>query len=439
MRTLSPSRSGAGNPPRVANSIAPAAPAVAALALLSALLLATPQPARAQQELARSLSRLPAIFGRSELYQRKGTESIYQLARRFGVSASAIHNANSGDLDAGGELLLIPKEHIAPLQSFDGLVVNLAERGLYVYQRGRPTRYFPVAIGMRGWETPTGEFTIATKAKNPTWFPPSWALKEDPVPPGPDNPLGDRWMGLSIRGYGLHATNAPRTVGLYTSHGCMRMYPEQARELYDLVKIGTPVTIIYRRVLFGYRPETATVYMAYLPDPYEMGDLRPEDVQRALAEYALDSVVDMEAVAAALERPTGLPLPIVGSTTRVLVNGAPVQFSLGPTRAGPDWLVPAGPLVKALGARIETGALRDYFVISRGAERVFFAPGSADALINGEVIPLEAAPQLAARYPMIPLRATVAALGGSVGWDEAANAILIYDGWSMASPPAPGL
>ncbi|MFB3879847.1 MAG: L,D-transpeptidase family protein [Armatimonadota bacterium] len=411
---------------------------IASLALVFAFLLAA-VPAAAQEELARSLSRLPAVFGRPETYQRKGTESIYRIARSFGVSASAIHNANSGDLNAGGELLLIPKQHIAPLASADGIVVNLTERGLYLYQRGRPARYFPVAIGMRGWETPTGEFTITTKAKNPTWFPPSWAVQEEPVPPGPDNPLGDRWMGLSIKGYGIHATNAPRSIGSYTSHGCMRMYPEQAHELYDLVKVGTPVTIIYRRVLLGYQPETASVHLAYFPDPYEMGDIRPEDVRGLLADYGLDAAADMDAVAAALESPTGLPVAVVGSTTRLLVNGAPVHFALGPTRAGADWLVPAGPLVKALGARIETSALRDYLVISRGAERLFFSPGSPDALVNGAMVQLEAAPQLAARYPLIPLRATVAALGGSVGWDEDANTILVHDGWTMAFPPAPSL
>jgi hypothetical protein len=252
-------------------------------------------------------------------------------------------------------------------------------------------------------------------------------------------------MGLSARGYGIHATNAPWTVGLYSSHGCMRMYPEQARELYDRVKVGTPVTIVYRRIVFGYRPETATVYMAYLPDPYEVGDVRPEQVRKELEEYGLDRVVEMEAVEKALERPSGLPVAIAGSATLVLVNGAPVQFALGPTHvgaaadAGSDWLVPAGPLVKAIGARLEMSARRDYLVVTRGGERVFLVPGSTDAIVNGQVVQLAAAPQLAAGYPMIPVRATVTALGGSVGWDEATPAILIWDGWGMISSPGRGL
>ncbi len=405
----------------------------------------------AQDELADSLSRLPPVFGQPQLYQRNGKEDIYRIARRFGVSASAIHNANTGDLKQGDELLVIPTEHIVPARITDGIAINLTERGLYLYRDGSPIHYFPVAIGMQGWETPTGEFTIANKARNPTWFPPSWAVQEEPVPPGPENPLGDRWMGLSAKGYGLHATNRPSTVGRYASHGCMRMYPEQARQLFDLVKVGTPVTIVYRRIVFGYRPETSTVYMAYHPDPYEIGDIHPEDVTKELQEYGLDAVVDIAAVQSALERPSGTPVPIIGSATHVLVNGTPVRFALGPTRAGSDWLVPAGPLTIALRARIEMSARRDYLVIVRGGVRLFFVPGSTDMLVNGQSIQLDAAPQLAVGYPLIPLKATVTALGGSVGWDETPsasagdptaslranklppNSILIWDGWGMVS------
>ena len=153
-----------------------------------------------------------------------------------------------------------------------------------------------------------------------------------------------------------------------------------------------------------------------------------------LAEYGLDQVVDMAAVAAALERPSSVPVAIAGSATKLLVNGSPVALALGPTRGGADWLVPAGPLAKALGAQLEMGARRDYLLITRGGDRLFLVPGSSQALADGQTVELELAPQLAAGYPMIPLRATVGALGGSVGWDEAKQAILVWDGWRMIAP-----
>jgi L,D-transpeptidase ErfK/SrfK len=386
-------------------------------------------PGLGQEALARSLARLAPVFGASELYPREGKDDIYEVARRFGVSASALFNANRGDLLIGDELLLIPKRHIAPVPWAQGAVVNLAERNLYLYEEGRPATTFPVTIGMRGWETPTGEFEIANKAKNPTWFPPDWATEEEPVPPGPDNPLGDRWMGLSQKGYGIHATNAPWTVGRYLSHGCMRMYPEHAHELYELVRVGMPVVIVYRRVVFGFGPDEGVVYMAYYPDPYRFGEVRPEYVREALEEYGLEDAVDMRAVREALERPSGVPIAIVGSREKVLVNGKRVEFALGPTRVGGDWLVPAGPVVAALGASVELGPRTNYVVVSRGNQRLFFSPGDRDAIVNGRMVRLEAAPQLLGGYPLIPLKATVTLLGGSVGWDEAAGEILVWDGW----------
>jgi L,D-transpeptidase ErfK/SrfK len=398
---------------------------------------------RAQEEVARALARLPRVFGEPTIYQRQGTESIYEIARHFGVSASALYNANVGDLLEGDEVLLIPTEHVAPVRwvarpveapeggggevAAEGLVVNLTERNAYWYQGGEPVRAFPVAIGMRGWETPTGEFTIVNRRKNPTWFPPKWALEEKPVPPGPDNPLGDRWMGLSEPGYGLHATNAPSSVGRYVSHGCLRMYPEHAHELYELVGVGTPVQIIYERVVFGFRPEEGMVYMAYYPDPYRLREVRPEDVREWLEEYGLEEVVDMEAVGRALERPRGTPEAVVGSRTQVRVNGRPVKFALGPVGVGGEWLVAAGPLVGALGAEVEFGPKRNYVVVKRGEERIFFSPGDAEALVNGQLVKLEAAAQLAAGHPMIPLKATAQALGASVGWEQETGRVLVWD------------
>lgn len=390
--------------------------------------VALAKAACAQEQLQRALMRMAPLIGAPGEYQRKGKESIYRIARRYGVSANAIHNANEGSLTEGDERLLIPTQHVSPLPAYHGIVVNLPERSLYLYQQGRPVKCYPIAIGRRGWETPTGEFRIANKRKNPTWFPPKWAVEEQPVPPGPENPLGDRWMGLSIPGYGIHATNAPASVGRYVSHGCMRMYPEHAHELYGLVPLGTPVKILYQRTVLGYEPETGVVYLAYHPDPYQEGDPGPEEVVQQLREYGLADVADREAIASILKQPRGIPLPVVGSPMTVRANGNVVKFALAPTRKGPDWLAPAGPLARALGAQIEVGPGASYLAIGRGAQRFFLSLGDRGALLNGELIELEVAPQLAAGYPMIPLLATVEALGASASWDEDSRTLLIWDG-----------
>jgi lipoprotein-anchoring transpeptidase ErfK/SrfK len=109
-------------------------------------------------------------------------------------------------------------------------------------------RTFPVAVGQPAWPTPLGSFHIRTKTKNPWWYPPNqpWAAGAKPIPPGPGNPLGTRWMGLNIGGVGIHGTYNSGSIGTAASHGCIRMYISNAEWLFKRVRIGTPVFIISR-------------------------------------------------------------------------------------------------------------------------------------------------------------------------------------------------
>ncbi len=109
-------------------------------------------------------------------------------------------------------------------------------------------RSFPVAVGQPAWPTPLGSFHIRTKTRNPWWYPPNqpWAEGAKPVPPGPGNPLGTRWMGLNIGGVGIHGTYNSGSIGSAASHGCIRMHIGSAEWLFERVRIGTPVYIIAR-------------------------------------------------------------------------------------------------------------------------------------------------------------------------------------------------
>jgi lipoprotein-anchoring transpeptidase ErfK/SrfK len=105
---------------------------------------------------------------------------------------------------------------------------------------------FRVATGQRIYPTPLGRFEIVTKWRNPWWYPPDsdWAKGEKPVPPGPGNPLGTRWMGISSPGVGIHGTPDAASLGYSASHGCIRMAIPQAEWLFEHVEIGTPVYIV---------------------------------------------------------------------------------------------------------------------------------------------------------------------------------------------------
>jgi lipoprotein-anchoring transpeptidase ErfK/SrfK len=127
------------------------------------------------------------------------------------------------------------------------IVINRSANRLTLYNGMRFVRSFPVATGQAIYPTPRGTFHIIVKWKDPWWYPPTqdaWARGLKPVPPGPSNPLGTRWMGLSVPGVGIHGTDEPGSIGYSASHGCIRMQVPDAEWLFDHVDIGTTVDII---------------------------------------------------------------------------------------------------------------------------------------------------------------------------------------------------
>lgn len=125
------------------------------------------------------------------------------------------------------------------------IVIRRNSKRLYLYNGMRYRATFGVATGMSAYPTPLGRFSILTKARNPWWFPPDrpWAQGASPVPPGPSNPLGTRWMGLG-GGIGIHGTPQAWSIGSAASHGCIRMLIPEAEWLFERVRIGTPVFIV---------------------------------------------------------------------------------------------------------------------------------------------------------------------------------------------------
>jgi hypothetical protein len=110
----------------------------------------------------------------------------------------------------------------------------------------RTVRRFGVATGMAAYPTPLGRFRIVTKQRNPWWYPPAtgWAAGASPIPPGPGNPLGTRWMGLSVGAVGIHGTYDAASIGYSASHGCIRMRIRNAEWLFERVRVGTTVFIV---------------------------------------------------------------------------------------------------------------------------------------------------------------------------------------------------
>lgn len=142
----------------------------------------------------------------------------------------------------------LPVRRVRPARMTVGasVVVVRATRVLTLYREARRVKTFRVAVGTSAHPTPKGRFRIIDKQRNPTWFPPDspWAKGLGPVPPGPGNPLGTRWMGTSAPAVGIHGTPASSSIGTAASHGCIRMYIRDAEWLYERVSIGTTVLFV---------------------------------------------------------------------------------------------------------------------------------------------------------------------------------------------------
>jgi hypothetical protein len=127
------------------------------------------------------------------------------------------------------------------------IVINRGSNTLRLYRGTALVRTFRVATGQAIYPTPTGIWRIMDKQRDPWWYPPTydeWAKGLKPVPPGPSNPLGTRWMGLNAAGVGIHGTDAPASIGYSASHGCVRMQVPDAEWLFERVSVGTPVVIL---------------------------------------------------------------------------------------------------------------------------------------------------------------------------------------------------
>jgi lipoprotein-anchoring transpeptidase ErfK/SrfK len=118
------------------------------------------------------------------------------------------------------------------------IIVSIPDRKLAVMENGRVTRVFRTAVGAPRTPSPTGTFQIVQRIPDPTWY-----TKGRIVPPGKSNPLGTRWIGLSRKGYGIHGTSNPASIGRNASHGCIRLRNQDAEQLFAMVAVGDSVEL----------------------------------------------------------------------------------------------------------------------------------------------------------------------------------------------------
>jgi len=227
-----------------------------------------------------------------------------------------------------GQRLRIHHPHIVPNGLDDGVLINIPQRMLFHFNGGRLIASYPVGLGKPSWPTPEGEFRIVSRAKDKTWIVPRSIQEEmrregrpvlQEVPPGPNNPLGKHWLGLSLWGYGIHGTLAPTSIYQFRSHGCIRLHADNIAELFNAVEVSTPGRLIYQPVLLAVADD-GRILLEVHRDIYNKG-INPARIVRNLAEaHGLSDRIDWSVADAVVVAQDGVARE-VGRAEQNLWNG----------------------------------------------------------------------------------------------------------------------
>jgi len=254
--------------------------------------------------------------GDSEYIVQPG-DFLIAIGARFGLPPTLLARDNAVPYEAlihPGQRFRIHNPHIVPTLLDDGILINIPQRMLFHFSRGTLLAAYPVGLGKPTWPTPEAEFEIVTREMNKTWKVPESIQEEmrreqkivlQEVPPGPDNPLGTHWLGLSLWGYGIHGTIAPSSVYHFRSHGCIRLHPDDVAELFDRVSVGTPGQLIYQPVLLAV-VEDGRILLEVHRDIYNKGVNPAQTVRDMIDAHDLNQSVDWSRVEAVIAAQDGL-------------------------------------------------------------------------------------------------------------------------------------
>lgn len=268
--------------------------------------------------------------GKMEMYRAKYEDTLVHLARKYGLGFVEMRAANprlDPWIPGAGSRVVLPTQSILPDAPRSGIVINLPEMKLYLFQTpGAAPIVYSISPGREGLNTPLGATTIVSKKEAPSWTPTDRMLKEDPTlkpfyPPGPDNPLGTHALYLGFPQIRIHGTNKPYAIGRRASSGCIRMYPEAIRDIYPRVPVGTKVTVVDQPVKVGWIDEKMYVEVSPTQDQslriesdgvLNSYEITTEDMRRITKKAGtLADLIDWEAVRKAVREHRGYPVAVL--------------------------------------------------------------------------------------------------------------------------------
>ena len=265
---------------------------------------------------AASAQPIPSIAGEVQTCTVVPGDSLFVLSRRHGVAYPAVVRANglsNPNIIRAGKVLVLPTQYILPAVKENGVVINIPENRLYLFRAGSIRAVYPATVGLPTWQTPIGPFTVTSKVPKPTWYmPPELAkrekVKREIVPPGPHNPLGDFWIGTSLKHTGIHSTNSPMTIGRSLSHGCIRLYPEHVKELFGEVTMGEEGEILYDPVKVAINGDDVLVEIH--PDIYGLVPDLLRAAEERLKDMGVWEKVDAGLLRRAVKEARGMPVSV---------------------------------------------------------------------------------------------------------------------------------
>ena len=268
---------------------------------------------------------LPGVVGRMQYHRVRAGETLLDVARDAGLGFHEVRDANPTVdewIPPAGTQVLVPSHWILPRSHYRGLVVNIPEMRLYMFPTDArpgdtvPLRTWAVGIGTEEAPSPVGAFTVRSKDANPTWIVPDDILKtmdhpQRVVPPGPDNPMGAYRIRLSQGLYSIHGTNDPWSIGRLTTHGCIRLYPEDLEVLYPRVVPGMPGELLYQPVKVGVRDQR--IYVEVHADVY--GRIRDFEgyARGEIKKAGVADRVDDQLLRTAVREKLGIPVDVTRS------------------------------------------------------------------------------------------------------------------------------
>ena len=258
------------------------------------------------------------VTGSVQQYTVRRGDTLTTLSARFAVGSDVIAAANSlepGKTLVAGRILALDNRHVVPVPSDPRLeiLINIPQRMLFLLRDGAREQSFPVAVGKSDWPTPTGPFHVVVKEVHPTWDVPVSIQDEmrragqrviTRMPPGPRNPLGDYWIGLSFGSLGIHGTPYPSTVYRFSTHGCLRMHPDDVQALFADVMVGTTGATVYEPVLLAVTADG--IFLEANRDVYRREHTTLDGVRNAAVAAGLQTRIDWTAAAGVLRRREGV-------------------------------------------------------------------------------------------------------------------------------------